>query len=119
MNTPSSEQQAVAELLAAQQAECLTRLSRLEQEFAGIVESGSGGNDDEHDPEGATLAYERQHLAALISEARRHLAQIEAAASRLHDGSYGRCQHCGKPIGAARLSARPTATTCVSCAARR
>jgi hypothetical protein len=41
------------------------------------------GTDDEHDPEGATIAFERQHLAALVSQARRHLAEIDAALRRL------------------------------------
>jgi DnaK suppressor protein len=82
----SSEREAAAQLLAEQRAGGLARLSRLEQEFAGIVESGSGGADDEHDPEGATLAFERQHLGALISDVRRHLAEIDAAVCRLDDG---------------------------------
>lgn len=106
-------------LLAVQRAGCLARLTLLEQEFAGIVDSGSGGTDDEHDPEGATLAYERQHLAALAGQARQELGLIDAALRRLRDGSYGRCLHCHQPIDAARLQARPAATVCVSCARRR
>ena len=107
------------ELLAAERASTLERLSGLEREFRGIIESsGPAGTDDEHDPEGATIAFERQHLAALIGQAREHLTQIDAAMARLADGSYGRCEHCGQFIGAARLAARPVATSCMSCAAR-
>ena len=58
-------------------------------------------------------------MAALISQAREHLAQIDAATARLAEGSYGRCERCGQPIGAARLAARPVATTCMSCAGGR
>jgi DnaK suppressor protein len=119
MTLRGTEHEAAAGLLAAQRADCLTQLSRLEREFAGIIESGAGGSDDEHDPEGATLAYERQHLAALVSQVRQHLAQIDASVRRLQDGSYGQCAGCGQPIGAARLAARPTTTTCVGCARRR
>jgi DnaK suppressor protein len=118
INARSSKLEFAAELLTAERAGCLARLSRLHQDFAGVVESGSGGSDDEHDPEGATLAYEREHLAALISDASRRLAQIDAAVRRLHDGTYGTCQNCGQPISAARLSARPTAAACVSCPAQ-
>ena len=108
------------ELLAAERASTLERLTGLEREFRGIVESaGQAGTDDEHDPEGATVAFERQHVAALIGQAREHLGQIDAAMARLADGSYGRCEHCGRPIGAARLAARPVATTCMNCAGRR
>ena len=93
------------------------RLAGLEREFAAVVESASQANaDDEHDPEGATIAYERQHIAALVSQARGRLAEIDAALDRLNAGSYGSCERCGQPIGAPRLAARPAASTCVGCA---
>jgi len=115
-----SEQAAARELLAAEQAGALARAAGLERELRGIVEaSGQASADDEHDPEGATIAFERQHVTALLAQAREHLAAIEAALRRLADGSYGVCERCGRPIGAARLAARPAATTCIACAARR
>ena len=110
----------VWDLLVAERVGTLQRLSGLERELAGIIESSSSAaTDDEHDPEGATLAFERQHTAALAGQARQHLAQIDAAVARLADGSYGVCESCGQPIGAARLAARPVTTTCISCASRR
>jgi DnaK suppressor protein len=109
-----------AERLAAARAGTLQRLNGLARELAGIIESSSSaGTDDEHDPEGATIAFERQHTAALLSQARQHLAEIDAAMARLAEGSYGACADCGQPIGAARLGARPAATTCIACASRR
>jgi RNA polymerase-binding protein DksA len=114
------EQEDVAELLAAERAGTLQRLSALERELAGIIESSASANtDDEHDPEGATIAFERQHTAALLSGARQRLAQIDAALARLAAGSYGICERCGQPVGAARLAARPVTATCITCAARR
>jgi RNA polymerase-binding transcription factor len=107
-------------VLAGERASTLERLRGLEREFAGIVDSsGTAGTDDEHDPEGATLAFERQHVAALVSQAREHLAQIDAALSKLRAGRYDACTNCGQPIGAERLAARPAALTCVRCASRR
>ena len=115
-----TEPEGAAGVLAAERADTLARLAALEQEFAGILESSSAaGTDDEHDPEGATIAFERQHTAALLSQVQQHLAQIDAALLRLADGSYGTCMSCGHPIGAARLAARPVATTCIDCASRR
>jgi DnaK suppressor protein len=108
----------LAEVLAGQRADVLGQIAGLEREFGAIVESGSGGVDDEHDPEGATLAYERQHLAALLGQARQRLAQIDAALTRLAEGSYGLCEGCGQPIGTARLAARPAAPMCIRCASR-
>ncbi|WP_211210939.1 TraR/DksA C4-type zinc finger protein [Sporichthya polymorpha] len=33
-------------------------------------------------------------------------------------GTYGTCERCGQAIPPARLTARPTARTCVACASR-
>jgi RNA polymerase-binding transcription factor DksA len=108
------------DLLAASRSAALRRLTALEAEFAGIVESaGQAGTDDEHDPEGATIAFERQHVVALIGSAREQLTEIEAALGRLDQGSYGTCERCGQPIGAGRLAARPAAWLCIGCAAAR
>jgi RNA polymerase-binding transcription factor DksA len=52
-----------------------------------------------------------------LSQAREHLKAIDHAERRAAAGNYGRCERCGQPIPAARLSARPTATVCVQCAA--
>jgi DnaK suppressor protein len=108
------------ELLLAERSEALRQVAALEREFAGIAEAaGSGGTDDEHDPEGATLAFERQHSAALLEAARERVTAIDAAVARLEAGRYGVCDRCGQPIGADRLAARPAAMTCIRCAARR
>ncbi len=95
-------------------------MAPLEREFAGLAEAASAaGTDDEHDPEGATLAFERQHAAALLEGAREQVAAVEAALTRLAAGEYGACGRCGQPIGTERLAARPAATTCIRCAGRR
>jgi DnaK suppressor protein len=105
------------ELLLAERARAGRRVAALEREFAGLAEAASAsGTDDEHDPEGATLAFERQHTAALLEQARGHLAAIEVALERVRDGRYGLCDRCGQPIGDARLAARPAALTCIRCA---
>ena len=72
--------------------------------------------DDEHDPEGATIAFERAQVETLVRQLQQHLADIDAAERRLDDGGYGICERCGKAIPEARLEARPTARTCVGCA---
>ncbi len=106
------------ELLLAERARARQRMAALEREFAGLAEAASSaGTDDEHDPEGATLAFERQHAAALLAATREQLAAIEVALRRLETGRYGVCERCGQPIGKDRLTARPAALTCIRCAA--
>jgi DnaK suppressor protein len=44
---------------------------------------------------------------------RKLVAKIDAALSRIEDGSYGYCEETGEPIGLKRLDARPIATLSV------
>jgi DnaK suppressor protein len=93
------------------------RLASLTGDYAGIVAASRDSNaDDEHDPEGATIAFERSQVGALVEAARRQLREVAAARERLRDGRYGTCEVCGRAIGTDRLRARPTARTCISCA---
>jgi RNA polymerase-binding transcription factor DksA len=95
------------------------RWAALTGDYAGIVAASRDSNaDDEHDPEGATIAFERSQVGALLAAARARLDEVEAARRRLTDGSYGRCEACAGPIDADRLAARPTARTCIGCARR-
>ena len=74
--------------------------------------------DDEHDPEGPTLAFERSQSSAILDQTREHLAQVDSALGRLDDPDFGRCATCGRDIPFARLEARPQSTQCVACAGR-
>lgn len=109
-----------SELLAADRVQSEERLARLQQDYSGVVEATRDANsDDEHDPEGHTIAYERSQTGALLIQVRQRLADIDAALSRLAAGTYGRCESCGQEIAPGRLEARPTARTCISCAAQK
>ena len=91
----------------------------LERAFAALVEATECANtDDEHDPEGSTIAFERSQLSASLAAARAGLADVEHALTLVAAGTYGRCEACGGPIPAGRLEALPAATTCVGCAER-
>jgi hypothetical protein len=50
-----------------------------------------------------------------IDEVDQLLDEVEAALSRLDDGSYGTCRTCGGPIDDHRLAGLPTAQTCAPC----
>lgn len=121
MNEPPEGDLRVA--LLAERAAVVARLERLGAEVAGFVEASRDTNaDDEHDPEGATIAFERSQVASVERAARRRLAEVEAALARLEqaggegEGAVVTCTRCGRPIPAERLAARPWATTCVGCA---
>lgn len=93
------------------------RAESLVSSFDGIVEAASDvATDDEHDPEGHTIAWERQQIAALLDETKITLADIAAAEQRVDDGLYGICTTCGLEIAVARLDALPATPTCLDCA---
>jgi len=81
-----------------------------------IAAAADVATDDEHDPEGATIAYERSRTQALIERADAHLADIAAALDKLSAGTYGMCETCGRAISEERLQARPAVKTCIDCA---
>ena len=94
------------------------RAAALERDFDDIVTASADAvRDDEHDPEGATIAFERTQVATLLADARRLLQSLDVAEERLAARAAGQCEICEQTIAFERLLARPTATRCVSCAA--
>lgn len=104
--------------LEVERAVTRERLEKLTDDYGAIVAASRDSNaDDEHDPEGATIAFERSQIGALVRQAQLHIGEVEAALARLESGTYGTCERCGGAIGAGRLEARPVARTCIECAA--
>jgi len=104
------------DLLNAERKTTMARVEALTAEFDDIVAGTDVGNsDDEHDPEGSTIAFERARVSTLVRQGRAYLGEVKRAQARLADGTYGACEHCGAAIPPERLVALPTARTCVQC----
>jgi RNA polymerase-binding transcription factor DksA len=89
----------------------------LQVQLDGIIEGAElVATDDEHDPEGHTIAFERQQVAALLRDARTKLAALDEALDRVAAGTYGHCADCGVAIGEERLEAVPGTEHCIDCA---
>lgn len=120
---PQPPQPSLAEVVAALEAEradAAAQVRDLERVVAGVVEASRDSNaDDEHDPEGATIAFERAQAIAVRDRQLARMGEVDAALERVAAGTFGRCERCGCEIAAGRLLARPTSHTCVSCAASR
>ena len=73
----------------------------------------AGAAPDAGDESVATLIadLDQADLGRDLSE----LREIEAARTRLGDGSYGTCGQCGGDIGYERLKANPAALRCIAC----
>jgi DnaK suppressor protein len=100
-------------------AEAVALLRTVDGELDELAEAHrDSATDDEHDPEGTTLAWERSQADAVRRTASERRAAIADALVALDEGRYGICISCGRPIPEARLEARPWATLCVECASR-
>lgn len=94
-------------------------ISQLVADLESMRESRQDvATDDEHDPEGPTLAFERSQTSAVLDNARTHFDGIEDALMRVDGEEFGVCVSCGRRIPFARLEARPYAQYCVACAER-
>ncbi len=60
-------------------------------------------------------AQERDFAIETLDRESVRLRQIEAALSRIDDGSFGICLNCEEDIGAKRLAALPWAAFCIVC----
>jgi DnaK suppressor protein len=111
------EEATIRDVLEGERRDTLDRIGAMASEFDEIVAATAGSNsDDEHDPEGSTIAFARAQVASLLLEARAYLGDLERALTRLDEGVYGTCEHCGRPIAPERLAARPAARACITCA---
>jgi DnaK suppressor protein len=95
-------------LLIADRARTADLISSLSGNIASMVEASQLTTaDDEHDPEGSTIAFERSQASTLLASARNHLADVDAALARIAAGSHGYCERCGQAVADDRLLARP------------
>ncbi len=104
-------------VVVAEQERTARQVASLEAVVAAIVEGSElVSTDDEHDPEGATIAYERAQASALLRQARADLEALSATRRRLEQGQSVVCADCGQVIDPERIAALPTASRCVRCA---
>ncbi|MCU1502449.1 MAG: TraR/DksA family transcriptional regulator [Ilumatobacteraceae bacterium] len=93
------------------------QIASLSRSFDDIVDAATLTNtDDEHDPDGSTIAFERAQVSALLRQAREDEAALRRTLQRTDEPDFGMCAQCGQLIGVERLLALPSATRCISCA---
>ena len=69
--------------------------------------------------EGTSMAVDRLSQVAVHDKLQITRGDVDRALAKLEDGTYGRCDVCGEPVGAERLDALPWAVLCVRDAGRR
>ncbi|WP_347552148.1 TraR/DksA C4-type zinc finger protein [Pseudalkalibacillus hwajinpoensis] len=100
------------------------RINEINNELAdnnefGLSESfvqhstGELSNYDNHPGDTGTELYEREKDISLYEHTKQELAELTSALQRIGSGKYGVCTVCGREITVERLTALPTAITCV------
>lgn len=118
--SPLAEQPELAdvrEVLTERQRSLTLDLQRVLADLQEVRDARGGqSDDDEHDPEGATMSSQWSHAMGIRADLEARLSEVDRALLRLEEGTYGFCVRCGDPIPGARLAARPSADRCVRCA---
>lgn len=105
----------LAEIKALLLAQRELLLGKVREKIAASGDSLGFANQSKlTDDDGAADAAAEMDVAMVIRESQ-ELQNIDAALTRIADGSYGSCADCGEEIAEARLKAYPMATRCLPC----
>jgi RNA polymerase-binding protein DksA len=101
--------------LREEREELQAQLSSIEEDTFASTQSelaGDVGLDDESADAG-TATFEREKDLSIEQNVRDLLDKIDRALTRIDEGTYGLCAHCGKPIEKARIKALPYVDLCI------
>lgn len=104
----------LCERLKKEQARLNSELERMGSGALLDDERRSGGSFGKREEE-ANEAVEFEKRLMLEKRLTEALVEINRAIEKCEAGSYGICDHCGKPIELARLEALPQASLCLDC----
>jgi RNA polymerase-binding protein DksA len=104
---------AAASALSEERAKIVRQLSEL-----GATESGDLTGDVDYGEgfaDAAAATAERSEVLGIVENLRELLEDVDAALTKIDEGTYGICEHCGEPIPEARMEFRPSSRYHVDC----
>jgi DnaK suppressor protein len=100
--------------LQDERARVVSAIDNLRREHPGSMQDEVDESSlDNHLAETASVTVDREIDYSLEENEERVLAAIDAALARIENGTYGRCERCGKELEDDRLDAIPYATLCI------
>ncbi|MBN1320983.1 MAG: TraR/DksA C4-type zinc finger protein [Thermoleophilia bacterium] len=95
-----------------------SRLLGREEEIGGslavsLEEEVDEESSDQHPADVGTVTFTRELDLTLRGNVERLLAQVDRALEKIDEGTYGRCDRCGRRIDPGRMDAVPYATLCM------
>ena len=101
----------VQKKLTELKAEIVANLIANNQDFKAIME----GLDPKDLVDSASDDIDRKMFEAIGTQDMKRIKLIDSALTRIQQGKYGLCIHCGKRIPQERLEAIPYALMCIEC----
>lgn len=97
------------------------RRSEIKEQMESLVPGAAVSTDDgiafgERVGEDKSAAEQRMTQLNIHSGLEAELETVDAALTKIDNGTYGNCEVCGNPIGHDRLEALPWAISCINCA---
>ncbi len=114
--TTSFDTAAAKNALVDERRKLIRQLEEMGATEAGELRSDWEFSDGFADAGAATA--ERTELLGVVDTLKSQLDAVDAALSKIEDGSYGVCESCGAAISPDRLEARPASILCVDCKSR-
>ena len=102
----------VEKLLRGRLEEIQARLA----ELAKPPEAGAGIGFGKRIGDGTNEAISRRNEIGVGNSLLVTEEKLQRALAKLEEGTYGRCDRCGKPIAPGRLEAAPESALCIDCA---
>ena len=101
-----------------------TAQKRLDEMLADLDRSiavlrGEQPEAEHHTADAGASLSDTERIDAALEAMRRQRAEVLAALGRAREGVYGKCVDCGLQVPEGRLEARPEASRCVACQAKR
>jgi DnaK suppressor protein len=96
-----------------------TRLEEIQARLAELAkppEAGAGIGFGKRIGDGTNEAISRRNEIGVGNSLLVTEEKLQRALAKLEEGSYGRCDRCGKPIAPGRLEAAPESALCIDCA---
>lgn len=91
--------------------------SRLEKELDELSKTDFGHDRVANEDEQLTEAEQNEDNQAIADDYSERLADIDEALEKIREGTYGKCENCGKDIEEKILTIDPESSLCEKCKA--
>jgi DnaK suppressor protein len=100
--------------LEAELGEVRAQMAQITETVFSQDQSESWGENDQESADVGTSTFEREKELSISNNLVDLQSKLQRAIQKIDDGTYGRCERCGKPIEKPRIRALPYASLCLA-----